>query len=305
MEGFGQRLMRAVQLKRTPTMVGIDPRWNSLPEEIKSDVPGKPTADQIAQGYDSFGRAVLEAVADLVPVVKFQSAFFEALGPAGMAVLWSLAELANRLGLIVVMDAKRGDIGSTAEAYADAYLAPLPGETKPIADALTVNPFLGKETIEPFLQSSKAHHTGLFVLVRTSNPGSADLQLQRSNHGTISDQLARWVEDWSSQSAGNLGYGDVGAVVGATHASELHSFRQQMPHVPILLPGYGAQGGSAKDLADAFDDRGLGGVVNNSRGILFAYQTERLRGRDWRDAIRAATQEMIVDLAAHTPAGNL
>ncbi len=304
-EGFGQRLMQAVQAKRTPTMVGIDPRWNSLPAEIKSDVPGKPTADQIAQAYESFGRAVLETVGDLVPVVKFQSAFFEAVGPAGVAVLWSLAELASRRGLVVVMDAKRGDIGSTAEAYADAYLAPLPGEPKPIADALTVNPFLGKETIEPFLQTAQAHHTGLFILVRTSNPGSADLQLQSSGHGTISDQLARWAQEWSVTSAGSLGYGDVGAVIGATHASELRSFRQQMPNVPILLPGYGAQGGSAKDLADAFDERGLGGVVNNSRGILFAYQTEKHRGRDWRDAIRAATQEMIADLAAHTAAGNL
>ncbi|MBY0585782.1 orotidine-5'-phosphate decarboxylase [bacterium] len=297
--------MQAVIGKRTPTMVGIDPRWASLPTSIKENRGSPLSADSVAEAYHQFGLAILDTTADLVPAVKFQSAFFEAVGPAGVQVLWSLARHASSLGLVVVMDAKRGDIGSTADAYAEAYLAPLPGETAPIADALTVNPFLGRETIEPFLKSARQHRTGVFVLVRTSNPGSADLQMEVQGGQTISSRIGSWVEDWSASSAGELGFGDVGAVVGATHRAELRTFRDAMPHTPILLPGYGAQGGSAADLRDAFDDRGLGAVVNNSRGIIFAYQSEKHSAESWKESVRDATQAMIADLARHTSAGNL
>jgi orotidine-5'-phosphate decarboxylase len=297
--------MQAIVRKRTPAMVGIDPRWSSLPSSITDQVPGQPTAEQVAKGFHQFGQAILEATADLLAVVKFQSAFFEAAGPAGVQVLWSLAQMATRMGMLVIMDAKRGDIGSTAEAYAEAYLSPVPGEPRPVADALTVNPFLGRETVDPFVKSASKHHGGVFVLVRTSNPGSADLQLQSSGGETVSDRIASWVEEWAKRSNGPLGFGSVGAVVGATHPAELLTFRKSMPHAILLLPGYGAQGGAAKDLADAFDSRGLGGIVNNSRGIIFAYQSEKRTSTDWPDAIRSATREMIADLADHTPAGNL
>lgn len=306
MVSFGDRLMNAVRAKRTPVMLGIDPRWDQLPLELRERHPDPPALPQIASGYLSFVQGVIDTLADIVPVVKFQAAFFEAAGMSGTAALDYGLRYAASKGLVVVLDAKRGDIGSTAEAYAEAYIDTERGDDRAwAADALTVNPFLGRETLEPFVRAARRSKTGLFVLVRTSNPGSGDLQLVTVDGQTISHRLARWIEEWSAQTAGSHGYGEVGAVVGATHREEIADFRERLAHAPLLLPGYGAQGGTASDIAAAFDENGLGAVVNNSRGLTFAYNQEKYAGLPWRDAIRAATEAMIKDLSENTPAGNL
>lgn len=298
--------MQAVKAKRTPVMVGIDPRWELLPKEFHDRYPQPVPLAQVASSYLTFVQGVIDAVADLVGVVKFQAAFFEAAGMSGTAALDYGLRYANSKELVVVLDGKRGDIGTTADAYADAYLDATRGDERAwMADALTVNPFLGRETIEPFVRVARQSGNGIFMLVRTSNPGSGDLQQIQVDGMTVSERLASWAEEWSLQTAGELGYGDVGAVVGATHREEIAGFRERLKHSPILLPGYGAQGATASDIAAAFDENGFGAVVNNSRGIIFAHRNEKFSSLGWKEAIRAATEEMIADLAANTPAGNL
>jgi orotidine-5'-phosphate decarboxylase len=290
-------------------MVGLDPRWEQLPEDVRHWAVGEhgATLEAVAAAYGRFCTGVIDQVADLVPIVKFQAAFFEAAGPAGLQVLWELIRVARDAGLLVVLDGKRNDIGSTAEAYAAAYLGAATVEGARLAvwsaDALTVNPYLGAEGIEPFLRTARAHVTGIFVLVRTSNPGAGRLQDLLVGDQAIYQRIADWVEEWSAAAVGEYGYGPVGAVVGATVPAQVAELRRRMPHVVLLIPGYGAQGGSAADVATAFDARGFGAVVNNSRGILYAFQEPAYAGQDWPAAVRSATLKMIADLAAHRSFG--
>lgn len=308
-EPFFQRLSDAIRRKQTPVMVGLDPNWDQIPPDVRAAALAErgESLEAVARAYRAFCLGIIEVVAELVPVVKFQAAFFEAAGPAGMLVLAELMTAARDAGLLVVLDGKRNDIGNTAAAYAKAYLGSISVGDRQIrpwgADALTVNPFLGGEGIEPFLEEARANGAGIFVLVRTSNPGAGRLQDLHAPNKTIYQTIADWVEEWSVASAGDSPYGAVGAVVGATVPEQVVELRARMPHAYLLLPGYGAQGGCARDTAAAFDSAGLGAVVNNSRGILFAYRSEPYQNLPWRDAARAATSAMIDDLARHTPAG--
>lgn len=299
---FADRLCDAVRAKRTPVMVGMDPRFEQLPDDLREGVDPSDLAG-VAAAYERFGREVLDVAAELAPIVKFQAAFFEAAGPEGMRALAALMRHARSLGLLVVLDGKRNDIGSTAEAYARAYLGGESGAWP--SDATTVNAFLGRETLDPFLSHAVRAGCGFFVLVRTSNPGSKDLQEASCGDGDVSDRIAEWVEAASAARVGDCGYGPVGGVVGATHRAQIRRFRERMPHAVLLLPGYGTQGATASDVRDAFDAGGLGAVVNNSRGVLCAHQRPEYAGMDWREAVRAALEAMIRDLAEHTPAGNL
>jgi orotidine-5'-phosphate decarboxylase len=285
--------------------VGIDPRMEQLPPGIvaAARARGGSPLEQAAAAFEEFSLRILDVVADLVPVVKPQAAFFEELGPAGMLALARVNRAARAKGLVVICDAKRGDIGTTAEAYARGYLAGADPEAAPwAADALTVNPYLGRDTLEPFLKVAKERGGGLYVLVRTSNPQSGTFQDPVTDGRTIYERVADLVEEWSAGLAGDDGYGLVGAVVGATYPQELVALRARMPHVPILVPGYGAQGGTARDVAAAFDARGLGAVVNSSRGIIFAHSRPEFRERfgpdRWEDAVRLAVEEMRADLAS-------
>jgi orotidine-5'-phosphate decarboxylase len=217
---------------------------------------------------------------------------------------------ARAAGLIVICDAKRGDIGSTAEAYARAYLAGEdPNAAAWAADALTVNPYLGRDTLEPFIDTAAQRGAGVYILVRTSNPGAGTLQDRESGSQPIYRHVARLVEELSAQTAAGDAYGCVGAVVGATYPRELAELRAAMPHAPLLVPGYGSQGGTSADVAAAFDNAGLGAVINSARGINFAHAREPYKGRfspeQWEAAVEAATRDMIADLATHTPAGQL
>lgn len=305
---FGDRLIAAIRQRGNAVSVGIDPRPEALPPGLLARF----SADRagVAAAFEAFGRGLIDAVAGLVPAVKFQAAFFEAYGPEGFAALHASARAARRAGLIVIIDGKRNDIGSTAEAYARAYLGESEvgdrSEASWEADALTINPYLGTDGIEPFARWAGRSGKGAFVLVRTSNPSAAEFQdLNCDGHPLyrhVADRLASWAEPLRGAS----GYSALGAVVGATYPAELSELRAALPGVFFLVPGYGAQGASARDVAGAFDADGLGALINSARGVGFAYQRPDLRDRfgdDWQAAIAQAAREMIADLAAGTPSG--
>jgi orotidine-5'-phosphate decarboxylase len=294
MPHFMDDLARAVQARGNAVCVGLDPRWEQLPPEF---VVSHPDLRRQADAYAAFCRGVIDAVAELVPAVKPQSAFFEELGPLGVAALVEVIRYAQERGLLVILDAKRNDIGSTAEAYARGMLG---RESAWGADALTVSPYLGEDSLQPFFDVAVERGAGLFVLVKTSNPGGGLLQDRLAEGRPIYRHAAALVERLSAETAGDSGYGVAGAVCGATYPQQLAELRAAMPHTWFLVPGYGSQGGAAADVAPGFDALGLGAVINNSRGIIFAHARQDYAGRfaphQWQDAIAAATREMIAEL---------
>ncbi|MGO8747551.1 MAG: orotidine-5'-phosphate decarboxylase [Thermoguttaceae bacterium] len=302
---FPDRLDESIRRCRNPVLVGLDPRMDSLPPGLRPS--GDLSVEAGAAAYGAFCRGVIDVVAPLVSAVKPQSAFFEELGPAGMTVLMETIAYARAKGLLVIVDGKRNDIGSTAVAYAQGFLG---GEGRSAwgADALTVSPYLGGDSLEPFVDVAVARAAGVFVLVKTSNPGGKMIQDLIADGRPVYQHVAAYVERLAEKTAGDCGYGVVGAVVGATYPEQLALLRQQMPHTWFLVPGYGSQGGTARDVAAAFDEHGKGAIVNNSRGILFAYQRERYAKfgpARWQEAIDAATRDMIEELHTGTPAGKL
>jgi orotidine-5'-phosphate decarboxylase len=300
MAHFADRLSQAIRRKGTPLCVGLDPRWESLPEEIRRRHGGH-SLETVAAAYQEFCLRVVNVVAPLVPVVKPQSAFFEACGPAGMAALQKVLRHARQCGLLTLLDGKRNDIASTATAYADAALGGVTfgGQRLPVweADALTVNPYLGRDAVEPFLQSARRSGGGVFVLVRTSNPGAGQFQdLQVSAPAApgparpVFMHVAEAVRAWTRENLGKCGLGDVGAVVGATYPAELALLRQALPEVLFLVPGFGAQGGSGEDVAAAFRPDGLGAIVNSSRAILFPCPPDEPA---WEQHVEKATRDAV------------
>lgn len=306
---FADRLITAIRRVGNPVLVGIDPRVEDLPPGFLDKFPAGRAG--VAEAFREFGCGVVDAVAGLAPAVKFQSAFYEMFGPEGVAALHASAEHARGRGLVVVMDAKRGDIGSTAEAYARAYLGRSPvGESlEPAwsADALTVNPYLGSDGIAPFIKVAARENKGLFVLVRTSNATAGEFQDLIADGKPIYRHVAEHLARWGADHVGESGYSLAGAVVGATYPGQLAELREALPGVLFLVPGYGAQGGSAADTAAAFDADGLGAIVNSSRGLTFAYQRPAFArfGADWQRAIQEAVREMADDLALNTTTGRL
>jgi orotidine-5'-phosphate decarboxylase len=300
-EPFSDRLDAAIQRKGNPVCVGLDPRFESLPKFIAEDAM-RAHGDTVlarAEAFLLFNKNILDAVADVVPVCKPQVAFYEELGEHGMRVYAESMRYARAKGLIVISDAKRGDIGATAEAYARAHLN---GEAAAFnADALTVNAYMGRDTLEPFLKIGCAQGRGIFVLVKTSNPGSGDLQDLRLHDGRlVREHVADMVHELGQAHRGVCGLSDVGAVVGATYPDEARALRERMPNTIFLIPGYGAQGGTAKDAAAGFRSDGHGAIVNNSRGIIFAYKQEpyaKKHGeRGFADAARDAALAMAHEL---------
>jgi orotidine-5'-phosphate decarboxylase len=257
----------------------------------------------VAAAYEEFCGRVLDVVAPLVGVVKPQSAFFEACGPEGMAVMQRLLRKARGLGLLTILDAKRNDIASTAAAYADAAFGGVRvgHRTYPVweADAVTVNPYLGRDAVEPFLRSARRASAGVFVLVRTSNPGAGQFQdlLAAAPGGTaqpLYQHVGAAVAAWSRENLGACGLGDVGAVVGATYPHEVAALRRLLPEVIFLVPGFGAQGGGLADVMPAFRPDGLGAVISSSRGILFPFAPQ---AADWEVHVEAAVRVATAGLA--------
>ena len=307
MTHFADRLAAGVRRVRNPVLVGLDPRAESLPAGLlAADQATNPAA--VAAAYERFCQGVVDVVAGKVAVVKPQAAFFEQLGPAGMVALGRVIDYARSQGLLVILDGKRNDIGTTAAAYAEGFLGAPPASPWG-ADALTVSPYLGDDSLTPFVDVAKRRDAGLFVLVKTSNPGGKMLQDLMVDGRPLYRHVGAYVEQLASDSLGACGYGAVGAVVGATYPEQAAELRAAMPRTWFLVPGFGAQGGTARDVASSFDASGLGAIVNNSRGIIFAHASKAYRERFgdelWQEAVAAATDDMIAQLAADTPAGKL
>ena len=306
MRHFGDDLASAVERAGNPVLVGLDPRWELLPAALACG-DGADFSHR-ALAFEKFCCEIIDVVAPLVPAVKPQVAFFEECGPAGMVALGKVIAYARQAGLLVILDGKRNDIGSTAEAYARGILG-RDGQSAWEADAVTVSPYLGADSLEPFINVAEERGCGLFVLVKTSNPGSHMLQDQQLPEGPVYRYVADFVEKQSEHTRGERGYGIVGAVVGATYPEQLAELRSAMPQTWFLVPGFGSQGGTAEGVAAAFDGRGLGAIVNNSRGINFAHRRpeyqERFGDARWQEAVAAATEEMIAQLRAETLAGKL
>lgn len=255
-------LVRQIRRKKNPCIVGIDPEWSKLPDCYRSASP----RDALMQ----WATDVIDAVEDIVPAVKPQMAFFEVYGPEGLRVHQKIVEYAHNKGLLVVDDSKRNDIGNTAKAYAYAHLA----KDGPInADFLTVSPFLGTDSLQPFLDTAAREGKGLFVLVKTSNPSSVEISEATNIHGEkIRDWLANFVHSAGEACVGKSGYSSIGAVVGATFPDEARQLREVMKNNFFLIPGFGAQGAGPRDILPCFNDEGLGAIVSSSRGVLYHHR---------------------------------
>jgi orotidine-5'-phosphate decarboxylase len=306
MEAFPDRLMAAIDRKGSAIVIGLDPRLDLMPSALVQDAFARygQTHQAASRIIREFNLRLLDGIAPLVPVVKAQVAFYEAFGPPGMEVFAETLREARARDLLVIADVKRGDIEMTAQAYAAAYLASsLPGVTLEPgfeADAITVNPYVGGDGMLPFVRAASATGKGLFVLVKTSNPGSGDVQDLRVDGAPLYERIASLVQRWGLGTEGIRGYQAVGAVVGATYPAEAARLRALMPHTYFLVPGYGAQGAGAADVRSCFNADGYGAIVNSSRGLMYAFRQDAYRafGEDrFVDASRAAIRAMQTELA--------
>jgi orotidine-5'-phosphate decarboxylase len=304
-EMFADRLITAIGSKKAPICVGIDPIFEMFPDAIAGPARDRNANDTTAviDSIYKFTTRVLQIVAPHVPCVKFQSAYFEKYLWEGVEAYYSLIHEAQQLGLLVIGDVKRGDIGSTAEAYAAGHLLDSPFDDRDdiaTPDAITVNPMLGLDTLKPFVDAARATDKGLFVLVRTSNPGSAETQDVKLTDGrSWSEALADRLRPIAETLLGARGFSSIGAVIGATQPQTMTSLRERLPQSIFLLPGYGAQGATAEMTRAAFRD-GQGAIVSASRSILYAHQDKRYAaqfGDDWQRAVQQATLDMKHDLA--------
>lgn len=291
------QLIEKIIAMQNPTCVGLDTQLDYLPAEMREGVE---TCEQAADAILAFNKKIVDSVCDIVPAVKVQIAYYEQYGAAGVAAFLATVAYAKEKGLFVIADCKRNDIGSTAARYSAAYLGEtaLGDKTLRVAgcDFLTVNAYLGTDGVAPFLDDCKKFDTGLFILVKTSNPSSGELQdLKLADGRTVYECMGDMVEGWGAEFVGKYGYSAIGAVVGATHPAEAKILRDRLAHTFFLVPGYGAQGGNAEMLKNCFDKNGLGGIVNNSRGILCAYKKN---GGTYYEAARAACNAMQKDLVS-------
>jgi orotidine-5'-phosphate decarboxylase len=298
---FADRLIQSIRAKGNPCVVGLDPRIDLMPAFIKSG-RGEPTREVIRSIITDFHELVIDAVAELVPAVKPQLAFFEQYGSAGVEAFENTVASAKKRGLLVIADGKRNDISSTAEAYAAAFLgeADVLGRKQKVfdADAATVTPYLGRDSLEPFTDACSRYGKGLFVVLKTSNPGSRDFQDQPlvATGRPLYESIAATVDELGLALVGESGYSSIGAVIGATFPEEGRRLRALMPHAIILVPGYGAQGGSAESAAACFNDDGLGAIVSSSRGITYKYSSPDLPCHAFVAAVRENTFRMIDDI---------
>jgi len=279
-------LCKAIQKTKCPVCVGLDTHYDYLPDADKNETDTKKMADAIF----AFNCAIVDAVADIVPSVKVQVAYYEILGPDGIKCFYDTMQYAKNAGLVVIADVKRNDIGSTAKAYSTAYLK------NSAADFITVNAYFGIDGIQPFLDDCADTGKGIFALVKTSNPSGGEFQDLDVGGQTLYQTVADKVATWGSGLVGEMGFNSVGAVVGATYPAQATELRARMQNTFFLVPGYGAQGAGADDIAVNFDERGLGAVVNSSRGILLAYKKEQYAGLSVAEAARQAVLDMKQDI---------
>ncbi|MBQ8555248.1 MAG: orotidine-5'-phosphate decarboxylase [Clostridia bacterium] len=305
---IADKLIQNTIKTKNPSVIGLDPDIGKIPACYKMNVQSKNPLEAVADVIYAFNRDIIDTIADLVPAVKPQMAFYEKYGSHGVAAFEKTVAYAKAKGLVVIEDAKRNDIGNTAQAYADGHLGVvelLDGTWSPSIDAdfLTVTPFLGTESLYPFVNVCINHNKGVFVLVKTSNTSSGEIQDVVASDGmTISQSIAKYVSEQADVCAGKHGYSSIGAVVGATYPEEAVSLRKIMPKSYFLVPGYGAQGGGAKDILPCFNPDGLGAIVNSSRGILYTHMSSEERARCSRQeyllSVQAAAKQMQEDIYA-------
>ncbi len=297
---FADRLISAVDKKQNPLCVGLDPRIEDIPEEIRKtaiEAHGN-NFSAVSHAIIEFNRKIINAVHDISPAVKPNIAFYECYGEAGMKAFVDTVHYAKEKGLIVIVDGKRNDIGSTAQAYADGHLGLVTladGSIAPSidADAITLNPYVGRDGIVPFLDVCRKRSKGLFILCKTSNPSSADFQDKIIGGAKVYETVAYLINELAEGTEGSNNYRFVGAVVGATFPEEARKIRNILQKSIFLVPGYGAQGGDAKDVVHCFNKDGYGAIVNSSRDIIFAYKKSH---KDFDEAARIAAEKMIEDI---------
>ena len=299
------RLLEKIAELQNPTVVGLDPKLSYLPDCLKENSFAKygKTLVGAADALLAFNQGLIDALCDIVPAVKLQAAYYEMLGWQGVRALTETIRYAWSKGMYVITDGKRNDIGATMEAYAAAHLGvtDIEGESSEAfgADALTVNGYLGSDGIAPLLSVCKSRDKGIFVLVKTSNPSSGELQDRILDSGeTVYQAMGKMCESWGEEVPGKYGYSGVGAVVGATYPAQLGELRNALPRTFFLVPGYGAQGGGAADVAPGFDKNGLGAVVNSSRAIMCAWQKENCVPEDYAEAARREALRMRDEIMA-------
>ncbi len=300
-----KRLCDEIEKKNAPIVVGLDPNLKFVPEHLKQKAfkeKGE-TLEGAAKAIWKFNKKLIDNIYDLIPAVKPQSAMYEQYGLPGLKAYKKTIDYAHEKGLIVIADIKRGDIGSTSEAYAAGHIGKVTVGGASYApfneDMATVNPYLGSDGVEPFVKVCKENDRGIFVLVKTSNPSSGEFQDRLIDGKPLYEHVAAKVEEWGRDTLEGR-YSNVGAVVGATYPEQGELLRKLMPHTFILVPGYGAQGAAGKDLKGFFDDEKTGAIVNSSRGIIAAHTKEPYKDRytekDFADAARAAVLDMIKDI---------
>ena len=297
-----KRLIERIAQLQNPSVVGLDSLLDYIPQHIKEEKFAQygDTFDAAAQAILAYNKEIIDAICDIVPAVKPQAAYYEMYSWQGMWALCETVKYAQEKGMIVIMDGKRNDIGSTMQAYAKAHLGVSEVNGKELSafgsDMLTVNGYLGSDGVEPLLPICDEKDKGIFVLVKTSNPSSGELQDQKIGDKSIYETMGAMCEQWGEKTQNSYSYSRVGAVVGATYPQQLSEMRQKMPHTFFLVPGYGAQGGGANDVAGAFDKNGLGAIVNSSRAILTAWKKAGTDGKDFAQQARKAALTMKEDI---------
>ena len=297
------RLIEGIVKMQNPTVAGLDPKLDYVPASIKESCFEKygKTLEGAAAALLEFNKAIIDKIYDIVPAIKPQAAYYEMYGWQGVKALCETIAYAKSKGMFVITDGKRNDIGTTMEAYATAHLGTTDVAGEEIdafgADALTVNGYLGTDGIKSLAEICDKKDKGIFVLVKTSNPSSGELQdMKLENGSTVYAQMGSMCENWGESLMGKYGYSGVGAVVGATYPDQLAEMRAKAPHTFFLVPGYGAQGGGAQDAKNAFDKRGLGAIINSSRGIMCAWKKQGLTEDDFAEAARAEALRMKEDI---------
>ena len=301
MENFADRLIAAIRNKNSPVVVGLDPYFQLIPNAIKQpfiSLLKQNSLEYAASVILEFNRQLIDVVAPHVGVVKPQIAFYEMYGWWGVKAYAETILYAKEKGLIVIGDVKRGDVPSTAEAYAAAHIGVTRTDgviaTPFAADAATVNPYMGSDSLLPFIQTAKGHGKGIFVLVKTSNHLSGEFQDIQCGRKKLHEIIAEKIGEWGSDLMGNEGYSAVGAVVGATYPQEMATLRKIMPKAYFLVPGYGAQGATAQDIQNCFNPDGLGAIINASRSILYAYSTSAGKEKHTMDTWKNAAEEAVI-----------
>lgn len=295
-------LVKKIKEKGNPSVAGLDPKVEYVPEYIRKKAYAEygKSLKGACEAIWEFNKGLIDALYDIVPAVKPQSAFYEMYGLCGEEILHRTITYAKEKGLYIILDVKRNDIGSTAEAYSKAYLGKTDIDGEEVeacgVDCVTVNPYLGTDGIAPFVNDCKAYDKAIFTLVKTSNPSSGELQDKLIDGRALFEVVAERVNEWNAGTEGQSGYGAVGAVVGATYPEQAKILRGLMPKSYFLVPGYGAQGGGAQGVRPCFNDDGLGAIVNSSRGIMCAYKKGDWKEEQFAEAARAEAIRMREDL---------